>query len=211
MKYSKIIIIIIVIFVIIIISIYNLIQLKQDTEEFVSLNSDDNTQNLTINTIQEDINNKIKVYIIGEVNKSGVIELPSGSRIEDAIIIAGGPTNNADLSKVNLAYQLEDGQKIYIPGINEAGNTLGEIEYVSSESGENIIQSPSNSSNKKVNINKATIESLSTIPGIGESTAQKIIEYRNENGKFNSIEDLKKISGIGDKKYEKIKEFVDIK
>lgn len=203
MKFKKIIIISLIIIAIIIISIYNI---KTDTEEFISSEIYNETQDFI--NITNDENSEIKIYIIGEVNKPGVLILPYGARIEDAIISAGGPGNNADLSRVNLAYPLEDGQKIYIPSLNEIENK----EYISSESGENVIEDPSNIySNKKININKASLENLTSIPGIGESTAQKIIDYRNKNGNFNSIEDLKKVSGIGDKKYEKIKEFIDIK
>ena len=203
MKFKKIIIISLIIIAIIIISIYNI---KTDTEEFISSEIYNETQDFI--NITNDENSEIKIYIIGEVNKPGVLILPYGARIEDAIISAGGPGNNADLSRVNLAYPLEDGQKIYIPSLNEIENK----EYISSESGENVIEDPSNIySNKKININKASLENLTSIPGIGESTAQKIIDYRNKNGNFNSIEDLKKVSGIGDKKYEKIKEFIDKK
>ena len=157
---------------------------------------------------------KIKIYIIGQVNSNGVIELESGSRIEDAIVLAGGTTDIADLSKVNLAYPLEDGQKIYIPSIYDKNINNNDTEYISFENGENIIEnsnSGSSNSNKKININKANISELTSISGIGESTAQKIIDYRNQNGSYKSIEDLKKISGIGEKKYEKIKEYIDIK
>ena len=199
MKFKKIIIISLIIIAIIIISIYNI---KTDTEEFISSEIYNETQDFI--NITNDENSEIKIYIIGEVNKPGVLILPYGARIEDAIISAGGPGNNADLSRVNLAYPLEDGQKIYIPSLNEIENK----EYISSESGENVIEDPSNIySNKKININKASLENLTSIPGIGESTAQKIIDYRNKNGNFNSIEDLKKVSGIGDKKYEKIRQW----
>ncbi len=213
-KKQKIIIEIIIILIIIIIVIYNLINVKKGTEDFIYTdninytNYNDNLINTNTNLENEIEIEKIKVYIIGQVNSSGVIELEYGSRIEDAIILAGGPTEIADLSKVNLAYQIEDGQKIYIPSIYDKN-----VEYVLDGSGENIIEGNNNSqnTNKKININKSNVTELTSIPGIGESTAQKIIDYRNENGKFSSIEDLKNISGIGEKKFEKIKEYIDIK
>lgn len=213
-KKQKIIIEIIIILIIIIIVIYNLINVKKSTEDFIYTdninytNYNDNLINTNTNLENEIEIEKIKVYIIGQVNSSGVIELEYGSRIEDAIILAGGPTEIADLSKVNLAYQIEDGQKIYIPSIYDKN-----VEYVLDGSGENIIEGNNNSqnTNKKININKSNVTELTSIPGIGESTAQKIIDYRNENGKFSSIEDLKNISGIGEKKFEKIKEYIDIK
>lgn len=213
-KKQKIIIEIIIILIIIIIVIYNLINVKKGTEDFIYTdninytNYNDNLINTNTNLENEIEIEKIKVYIIGQVNSSGVIELEYGSRIEDAIILAGGPTEIADLSKVNLAYQIEDGQKIYIPSIYDKN-----VEYVLDGSGENIIEGNNNlqNTNKKININKSNVTELTSIPGIGESTAQKIIDYRNENGKFSSIEDLKNISGIGEKKFEKIKEYIDIK
>ena len=213
-KKQKIIIEIIIILIIIIIVIYNLINVKKSTEDFIYTdninytNYNDNLINTNTNLENEIEIEKIKVYIIGQVNSSGVIELEYGSRIEDAIILAGGPTEIADLSKVNLAYQIEKKKKIYIPSIYDKN-----VEYVLDGSGENIIEGNNNSqnTNKKININKSNVTELTSIPGIGESTAQKIIDYRNENGKFSSIEDLKNISGIGEKKFEKIKEYIDIK
>ena len=210
---KKMIIEILIIIGISIIMIYNFIVAKKDTEEFIYSDSSNNQEyNTNLQNTNENLDltaEKIKVYIIGQIKTNGVIELEYGSRIEDAIIIAGGPTEIADLSKVNLAYQLEDGQKIYIPSIYD-----DDVQYISAGSGENIIEDNNNLENnksKKVNINKSNLTELTSIPGIGESTAQKIIDYRNENGKFSSIEDLKKVSGIGDKKFEKIKEYIDIK
>ena len=141
-------------------------------------------------------NDSIKVHITGEINNPGLIELTSGDRILDAIEKAGGTTNMADTSKVNLAYILSDGEKVYIPSVND-------------EEGVAYIQNTSE--NIKININTATQEELETLTGIGEATAQSIIEYREENGKFASIEDLKNVSGIGDSKYEKIKEDICVK
>ena len=210
---KKMIIEILIIIGISIIIIYNFIVAKKDTEEFIYSDSSNNQEyNTNLQNTNKNLDltaEKIKVYIIGQIKTNGVIELEYGSRIEDAIIIAGGPTEIADLSKVNLAYQLEDGQKIYIPSIYD-----DDVQYISAGSGENIIEDNNNLENnksKKVNINKSNLTELTSIPGIGESTAQKIIDYRNENGKFSSIEDLKKVSGIGDKKFEKIKEYIDIK
>ena len=134
----------------------------------------------------------IVVYICGAVKEN--------SRVCDAIELAGGLTQDADLTNINLAYILEDGEKIYIPHKGE---------QISSITSDNYTNSPSN--DLKININKASQTELETIPGIGPSTALKIINYRNENGKFSKIEDIKNVSGIGDAKYEKIKEFIKIK
>ena len=154
---------------------------------------------------------KIKIHIIGEVTEEGIIELEEGERISDAIEKAGGVTQNADLSKVNLAYILQDGQKLYIPSMNDEKD----VQYISTENGEGIIAETNindkSGINKKVNINKASQSDLENIPGVGPSLAQKIISFRDENGKFKNVEDLKNVSGIGDKKFESIKDYVDVK
>ena len=150
----------------------------------------------------------IKVYVTGEVNLPGVIELEEGARIQDAVEGAGGITKEANLRDINLAYEVSDGEKIYIPNISEQTeeNENHEQSYASSSESKS-----GNNSNGKVNINKATVNELTNIPGIGASTAQKIISYRDENGKFKNVEDIKNISGIGNSKYENIKDYIAIK
>ncbi len=148
---------------------------------------------------------KIKIHITGEVNNQGIIEIEYGERIADAIEKAGGLTIKADVSKVNLAYVLEDGQKLYIPSIEDTN-----FNEIDSESGENVIIN-SEQKTGKININSASQEDLQKINGVGPSLAQKIIQYRNSNGKFKNIEDLLNVSGIGEKKFEGIKEFICVK
>lgn len=153
---------------------------------------------------------KIIIHMTGAVQNQGIVKLPEGSRIIDAIEQAGGITGDADTTVVNLAYMLEDGQKVYIPTINEREK---ELEYVTGDSGENVIQDSSWGTAAKisVNINTATQTMLEQIPGVGPSTAAKIIEYRKENGKFTSIEDIKEVSGIGEAKYESMKDYITVK
>ena len=164
------------------------------------------------NIIEEDqevddniIENKIVIHITGEVEEEGVIELEKVARISDAIEEAGGTTEEADLSNVNLAYSLSDGQKVKIPNINEKDE---EIIVVEEKAGDNIIIEGNKSKEEKININKAAQTEIETLPGIGPSTALKIITYRNEHGKFKNIEDIKNVSGIGDSKFENIKEYI---
>lgn len=164
------------------------------------------------NIIEEDqevddniIENKIVIHITGEVEEEGVIELEKGARISDAIEEAGGTTKEADLSNVNLAYSLSDGQKVKIPNINEKDE---EIIVVEEKAGDNIIIEGNKSKEEKININKAAQTEIETLPGIGPSTALKIINYRNEHGKFKNIGDIKNVSGIGDSKFENIKEYI---
>ena len=155
---------------------------------------------------EEMIDEEIIVHIIGEVSNEGIIKIKKDSRLVDVIEKAGGTTEEADLSKVNLAYQVKDGQKIYIPNINDK-----EIqEYITEEPGDSIIiEGKENKS--KVNINTATQTELETLSGIGPSTALKIINYRKENGEFEQIEDIKNIPGIGEAKFENIKEEICVK
>ena len=149
------------------------------------------------NIIEEDqevddniIENKIVIHITGEVEEEGVIELEKGARISDAIEEAGGTTEEADLSNVNLAYSLSDGQKVKIPNINEKDE---EIIVVEEKAGDNIIIEGNKSKEEKININKAAQTEIETLPGIGPSTALKIINYRNEHGKFKNIGDIKNV------------------
>ena len=154
---------------------------------------------------------KIAIHIIGEVKKEGIVYLEKGSRIVDAIKEAGGATKEADLSQINLAYELQDGQKIYIPNKNEKIS-----EYITRSSGNNVIIEGNNSSvqtegkENKVNINTANLNELDSLPGIGPSLAKRIIEYREENGNFKSIEELQNVKGIGDAKYSDIKDNVTV-
>lgn len=157
---------------------------------------------------------KIIIYITGAVQNEGIYELDENSRIADGIEKAGGLTEEAYIKDLNLAYVLEDGMKIYVP---KTSDDINEIEdntniYVSKENS-NVSASKNTSSstqNSKININTATQAELETLPGIGPSTATKIINYRKENGKFASIEDIKKVSGIGESKYAQIKDFIKI-
>lgn len=147
-------------------------------------------------------NETIKVYVTGEVKNQGVIELEKGSRIVDAIEKAGGQTEEANLKNVNLAYELEDGQKIYIP--NKSEENTNEI----TDDGVTEIDSKENDT---ININKANEKELQELNGIGESLASSIIKYREDNGKFKNIEDLKNVPGIGESKFSNIKEKIKVK
>lgn len=203
-KKQKIILIIIVGFMIIFIGYYimnkvsesNYIELDTSSEEETNYIENDNKE-------LEEESNQIVVHITGEVENEGIIKIEEGARISDVIENAGGVTKEADLSKINLAYTVQDGQKIYVPSINDKE----EIETVTDNAGENVIQSNENNvKNERININTANQTELETLNGIGPSTALKIINYRNENGKFEKIEDIKNVPGIGDAKFENIKD-----
>lgn len=159
-------------------------------------------------TKEEILPKEIVVHITGAVNKEGIVRIKEGSRIIDAIEAAGGMTSEVNLEMVNLAYTLKDGQKIYIPKISDTK----EVEYINGETENYMIVyngiEEDSSSNTKININTANISQLESISGIGESTAKKIIEYREKNGKFKTIEEIKNVSGIGELKYENIKDYI---
>lgn len=198
---------IIIIIFIIIISIFICIN-KQNIE----LNSneiieyEDKVENITLDT---DIESNITIYITGAVVNEGVYKINKDSRIEDAIKEAGGLKENANIKEINLAYMLEDGMKIYIPQQNEnivEDKTEG---YINKEVTTNE-KNTKNSENKIININTATQTELENLPGIGPSTALKIINYRKEKGKFKKIEDIKNVSGIGESKFSKIEKLIKV-
>lgn len=202
-KKQKIIVVVLIIIMFIVIGYYIISKTEKydysDIEKISNIIEED--QEVDDNIIE----NKIVIHITGEVEEEGVIELEKGARISDAIEEAGGTTEEADLSNVNLAYSLSDGQKVKIPNINEKDE---EIIVVEEKAGDNIIIEGNKSKEEKININKAAQTEIETLPGIGPSTALKIITYRNEHGKFKNIEDIKNVSGIGDSKFENIKEYI---
>lgn len=186
--------------------------LLDGTENGEELNKSENFVDNETEEVSEtaEIEEKIVVHITGAVKKEGVIYLKKGARIVDAIKEAGGETKEADLSQVNLAYELQDGQKIYIPNKNEKVS-----QYIISTNGETIDSNGANTGNEststskegaKVNINTATQNELDGLPGIGPALAQRIIDFREENGNFKSIEDIQNVKGIGNSKFDEIKD-----
>ncbi len=145
----------------------------------------------------------IYVDVGGEVNQPSVVELSDGSRVTDAIAAAGGLTEKADLTDINRAAFVSDGEKIFIPS-QEESDSEG---VLSSQSGSS---SSARSSDGKININTADSSQLQELNGVGPATAEKIINYRKQNGRFQSIEDIKNVSGIGDKTYEKLKDHIRV-
>lgn len=183
LKY-KIQIVFICIFIISGISIY-----IQDNERKASFSV--NSSNISKN------DDRIGVYISGEVKNTGVYYLKKDSRITDLINICGGLTEEADVSKINPAQKLNDSDKIIIPKKEENLNT---------ESIEDTNESDINVE-EKININTATKDELTSLNGIGEATANKIINYRNKN-KFKEIEDIMNVPGIGEAKFNNIKDYI---
>ena len=137
----------------------------------------------------------IFVDIKGAVKKPGVYQMKAGDRVKDAIDAAGGLTAEADSQKVNLAQRVEDQMVIVVPKVGEEAEAI--------PAG---VTSKETSKEGKVNINKATVEELKTLKGVGEKKAEAIIEYRKKNGSFKTKEDLMKVRGIGKKLFESFEE-----
>ncbi len=130
----------------------------------------------------------LKVYITGAVLAPGVYELPVGSRVQDAVEAAGGFLPDAAREQVNLAALVEDGIQIHIPFLTTTSRTQG----------------------GRVNINTATADELATLPGIGPTTAQRIVEYRLQHGFFRTIQDIQNVPGIGPTTFEKIRDYITV-
>jgi len=147
----------------------------------------------------------VVVYITGAVVRPGLYSLPEKSRVGDAIDAAGGFLADAEKSEFNLAALVEDGTQIDVPFVaNSTAQATAPF---------NVIKTPTpigTPANNLININTASLAELDALPGIGPTTAQKIIDYRNQNGPFASIEDIKRVPGIGNATYENIKNLITV-
>ena len=159
---------------------------------------------------------KITVYVSGAVAKPGLHEIAPGSRAVDAIEAAGGMTEEANKDRVNLAKICKDGMQVNVPRLSakelrklkqaqnvyagESANTVQTVNYVPAVQQDN---------GGKIHLNSATLEELEELPGVGEVTAQRIVEYRNLHG-FNKIEDIMNVKGIGQAKFNKMRPYLDL-
>lgn len=170
---------------------------KKSTYDDSIFVEDDNAQ--TVKTEKTNNQAGIKVYVNGEVKSPGVYTLDLGSRVEEAVIKAGGLTENADRLSVNMAKKLKDEDYIIIENKNSKTKVSNSpVTSVSLDNG-------------KIDINSATKEQLKTVPGIGDITAQKILDYIAQNGPLKTMEDLKKVGRIGDKTIEKMKDKIEVR
>ena len=142
----------------------------------------------------------ITVDVKGAVKSPGIYDLPVGSRVNDVVQKAGGLTEQADSKSINLAQKVSDEALVYVPAKGE--------ESASEKTGSGAPSSTSK--DKKVNLNKASLEELKQVKGLGGKRAQDIIDHRETNGKFKSVDELKKVSGIGAKTIEKLKDYVTV-
>ena len=148
----------------------------------------------------------ITIDMRGAVNKPGVYSLAVGSRVQDALALAGDLQTNADTRTLNLARKLNDGEQIYVPTIGEATS----VPPTALPRGMTAARTPTLSSTGKININTATLNELDVLPGIGPAIGQRIIDYRTQNGDFKKIDDIKKVRGIGDAIFEQIKDLISV-
>ena len=166
---------------------------------FISFNTFNNKEEpMIVENITEEQKEKEEAIVIdikGEVNNPGSYEIEYGKRIKDAIELAGGLKDTADIESINLSEKLQDEMLIVIPNKKKQKEEQ-EVKYEVKDS--------------KISINNATVNELMKISGIGKSKAQSIVDYRNQNGRFNKLEDITKVSGIGKKTFEKIKDYIKL-
>ena len=135
------------------------------------------------------------VHVAGAVRRPGLVRVPAGARVAEAVLRAGGPGRKADLTGVNLAAQVEDGQQVVVPATGAlAGAAPGET------------GGTAGSAAVKPSLGSATLEQLDEIDGIGPTLAERIVEYRTENGGFSSLDELQDVDGIGEKRLETLRE-----
>ncbi len=155
----------------------------------------------------ENMTKKISIYISGAVNSPGVVELKSNERLMEGVKLCDGLTDEADTNRINLAMKVKDEGHYIIPKEGE--------EIALNDSNENV-ENNNNDNNsgegesKKININNASKEELDSLPGVGEVTAQKILDYRDENKEFKSIDEIKNVTGIGENKFNDLKDYICI-
>ena len=173
-------------------------------------NEEDKKENISSET-------GIFVHIDGYVNNPGVYQIKENERTNVLIEKAGGLKNGYSIKNINLAAKLSDGDKVYIPSIEEEktlGNQNNNISVNTvgkhTNNGNNSNNNVNITKNNKINVNTANVSELKQITGIGESTANKIIDYRQNVGKFKKIEDIKEVKGIGDSKFESLKNKITI-
>ena len=135
------------------------------------------------------------INVAGKVNNPGVYQLPQGSRVIDAIKAAGNQRKGVDISDINLARLLVDGEQILVGSVKPSSGKTS-VKKITTDN--------------PLDINRATMAQLDTLPGIGPVTAQRIIDYRTKVGRINSVDELKKISGLGGAKFEEIKSLLRV-
>ena len=142
---------------------------------------------------------RVVVHVAGAVRQPGVYKLPANARVDDAVAEAGGPTRRADLGGLNLAATVEDGRQVLVPERARPGAPAAASTTATTPA-----------EGQPIYLNTATLEQLDTLSGIGPTTAQKILDFREERGGFGSVEELGEIPGIGDKRLATLREEVTL-
>lgn len=156
----------------------------------------------------------IRVYVSGAVLEPGLYDIPMGSRAEVAISAAGGMTEAADSTRVNLARKLKDGNQVNVPALKGSGKSSLPKQFAKAtqsagkKSSRQTVRDVA-TSGAKVKINSASVSELQTLPGIGPALAQRMVETRNQ-GRFSSVEDLRRVPGIGKAKLERLRAYVEV-
>lgn len=143
---------------------------------------------------------KIVVHVAGAVQRAGVVELPQGSRVHEAIAAAGGSTAEADLNRLNLAAVLIDGQKLYVPAHGEVVDGAAGVPPAGPSAGEAASGGPA--AGARIDLNSASVEELGALPRVGPVLAQRIVDWRKEHGRFSTVEELDAVDGVGPKMLE---------
>lgn len=153
----------------------------------------------------EEAATEVVVHVVGAVATPGVRRLPAGARVVDAVDAAGGAVADADLSRLNLAAPVEDGQQVYVPRVGEV--VLPPVGPAGGASG--AAGTPGDADDGgPVNLNTATVDELDALPGVGPTIAQAIVDHRSEHGPFESVDQLIEVSGIGEAKLEQLRSLV---
>jgi competence protein ComEA len=147
---------------------------------------------------------EVAVHVAGRVRRPGLVRLPAGSRVQDAIRAAGGPTSGADLDAVNLARKLTDGEQIRVPAPGDPAPPLP-----ADAAGPGASGGPAGAPSAPLDLNTATVEQLDTLPGVGEVTAGRIVAYRTAHP-FTAVDELLEVPGIGQRRYDQLKDLVTV-
>ncbi len=156
------------------------------------------------------VSERVTVQVVGAVRKPGVVTLPAGSRVVDAIKAAGGAGGKADTAAVNMARKVVDGEQIRLPRVGEEPTPAAPSVQQPGDPAAGSAASPPGTTPASVNLNTADLTELETLPNIGPVTAQKIIDWRTQNNGFSSVEDLLDVSGIGPKTFAQLKDLVTV-
>ena len=141
----------------------------------------------------------IVVHVVGEVAAPGVVRVPIGSRVIDAITAAGGSVGSADLKRINLARVLQDGEQVHVPAPGEPILTGSWGSTLRADGGSGGVGEASSAAATRLDLNRADLAALDGLPGVGPVLAQRILDWRAEHGRFTSVDELGEVSGIGEK------------